>query len=211
MCLCGTWPAMSTALVTASRCVTMPPCTGRSRSVLQSQLPCHVAAQQRPQALSKQHWAQSTGKPALQVADERDASCFTCAEVHLRDASACLTWTLRLQVTFLYKLAEGACPKSYGPNVAHLAGLPPSLLARASVLSNTLEACASDRSIPLAAALAAQQGTRTGAGARGLDGAESSGIQGLCQSLSGWAEGQGDEQSRMQELKAMQAELVSAK
>ncbi|KAK9807187.1 hypothetical protein WJX73_005617 [Symbiochloris irregularis] len=33
------------------------------------------------------------------------------------------------QVTFLYKLAEGACPKSYGPNVARLAGLPPSLLA----------------------------------------------------------------------------------
>ena len=27
-------------------------------------------------------------------------------------------------VTFLYKFANGACPKSYGFNAAHLAGLP---------------------------------------------------------------------------------------
>ncbi len=27
-------------------------------------------------------------------------------------------------VTFLYKFVEGACPKSYGFNVARLAGLP---------------------------------------------------------------------------------------
>ena len=27
-------------------------------------------------------------------------------------------------ITFLYKFVEGACPKSYGFNAAHLAGLP---------------------------------------------------------------------------------------
>ena len=27
-------------------------------------------------------------------------------------------------ITFLYKFTEGACPKSYGFNAAHLAGLP---------------------------------------------------------------------------------------
>ena len=27
-------------------------------------------------------------------------------------------------VTFLYKFAKGTCPKSYGMNVARLAGLP---------------------------------------------------------------------------------------
>jgi hypothetical protein len=31
------------------------------------------------------------------------------------------------QVVFLYKLAAGACPKSYGNNVARLAGLPASV------------------------------------------------------------------------------------
>ena len=36
------------------------------------------------------------------------------------------------QVTFLYKLTPGACPKSYGVNVARLAGLPPSVLRAAA-------------------------------------------------------------------------------
>lgn len=43
-------------------------------------------------------------------------------------------------VTFLYTLTDGACPKSYGTNVARLAGLPAELVMRASALSNTLEA-----------------------------------------------------------------------
>lgn len=42
-------------------------------------------------------------------------------------------------VTFLYTLTDGACPKSYGTNVARLAGLPAELVARASRLSLTLE------------------------------------------------------------------------
>ena len=32
-------------------------------------------------------------------------------------------------ITFLYKFVEGACPKSYGFNVAKLAGLPPEVSA----------------------------------------------------------------------------------
>ena len=34
-------------------------------------------------------------------------------------------------ITFLYKLTEGACPKSYGFNVAQLAGLPADVIALA--------------------------------------------------------------------------------
>lgn len=34
-------------------------------------------------------------------------------------------------ITFLYKFTEGACPKSYGFNVAQLAGLPSSVVSLA--------------------------------------------------------------------------------
>ena len=44
------------------------------------------------------------------------------------------------QVTFLYTLERGSCPKSYGVNVARLAGLPESVLAAASKRSAALEA-----------------------------------------------------------------------
>ena len=57
------------------------------------------------------------------------------------------------QVTFLYRLTEGACPKSYGPNVARLAGLPPALVKRASELSAQLESSAGNRGMSLTAAL----------------------------------------------------------
>lgn len=43
------------------------------------------------------------------------------------------------EVTFLYKLCPGACPKSYGVNVARLAGMPESILQRASACSAELE------------------------------------------------------------------------
>lgn len=42
-------------------------------------------------------------------------------------------------VTFLYKLAEGACPKSYGTNVARLAGLPEVVVRRAAAISGAKE------------------------------------------------------------------------
>ncbi|KAL4517804.1 hypothetical protein Ndes2526A_g02182 [Nannochloris sp. 'desiccata'] len=43
------------------------------------------------------------------------------------------------QVTFLYRLTEGACPKSYGVNVARLAGLPDAVVRRAAVVSQQAE------------------------------------------------------------------------
>ena len=49
-----------------------------------------------------------------------------------------------LQVTFLYKLTQGSCPKSYGTNVARLAGLPAHLVQRASDMADILEKRAVD-------------------------------------------------------------------
>lgn len=43
------------------------------------------------------------------------------------------------EVTFLYTLSPGACPKSYGVNVARLAGMPESILRRAGARSAELE------------------------------------------------------------------------
>lgn len=43
-------------------------------------------------------------------------------------------------ITFLYTLGEGACPKSFGINVARLAGLPEPLLADAKKISASFEA-----------------------------------------------------------------------
>lgn len=44
------------------------------------------------------------------------------------------------EVTFLYRLTLGACPKSYGVNVARLAGLPTSVLQKAAAKSREFEA-----------------------------------------------------------------------
>ncbi|KAL7302864.1 hypothetical protein TKK_0004096 [Trichogramma kaykai] len=43
-------------------------------------------------------------------------------------------------VTFLYKLSEGACPKSYGFNAARLAGVPINITKRAQEIATRLEA-----------------------------------------------------------------------
>ncbi|KAK2589266.1 hypothetical protein KPH14_007823 [Odynerus spinipes] len=42
-------------------------------------------------------------------------------------------------VTFLYKLSEGACPKSYGFNAARLAGIPPVITNRAREIAKQIE------------------------------------------------------------------------
>lgn len=42
-------------------------------------------------------------------------------------------------VTFLYKLTEGACPKSYGFNAARLAGIPAHVTKRAQNIATKLE------------------------------------------------------------------------
>ncbi|KAK7396957.1 hypothetical protein VNO78_18120 [Psophocarpus tetragonolobus] len=44
------------------------------------------------------------------------------------------------EVTFLYRLTPGACPKSYGVNVARIAGLPTSVLQKAATKSREFEA-----------------------------------------------------------------------
>ncbi|PON72400.1 DNA mismatch repair protein [Trema orientale] len=44
------------------------------------------------------------------------------------------------EVTFLYRLTPGACPKSYGVNVARLAGIPDSVLQNAAAKSRDFEA-----------------------------------------------------------------------
>ncbi|KAH1195676.1 DNA mismatch repair protein MSH6 [Glycine max] len=44
------------------------------------------------------------------------------------------------EVTFLYRLTPGACPKSYGVNVARIAGLPTSVLQKAAAKSREFEA-----------------------------------------------------------------------
>lgn len=42
-------------------------------------------------------------------------------------------------VTFLYKLSDGPCPKSYGFNAARLAGLPSHIINRAHEVALKLE------------------------------------------------------------------------
>ncbi|KAL2345471.1 hypothetical protein Fmac_006756 [Flemingia macrophylla] len=44
------------------------------------------------------------------------------------------------EVTFLYRLTPGACPNSYGVNVARIAGLPTSVLQKAAAKSKEFEA-----------------------------------------------------------------------
>ncbi len=48
-----------------------------------------------------------------------------------------------MQVTFLYQLQDGACPKSYGTACARLAGMPDAILDRAEALAAQLEASGS--------------------------------------------------------------------
>eukprot|EP00879_Flechtneria_rotunda_P010892 GHRR01011382.1.p1 GENE.GHRR01011382.1~~GHRR01011382.1.p1 ORF type:complete len:1038 (+),score=487.25 GHRR01011382.1:2036-5149(+) len=56
------------------------------------------------------------------------------------------------EVTFLYKLTQGAYPKSYGTNVARLAGLPASVVTRAAATSAAREAaCTANNKRPAAA------------------------------------------------------------
>ena len=47
-------------------------------------------------------------------------------------------------MTFLYKLTPGSCPKSYGVNVARLAGLPESVLKCAAKTAAAHEANAGE-------------------------------------------------------------------
>lgn len=50
-----------------------------------------------------------------------------------------------LQVTFLYKLAQGVCPKSYGTHVASLAGIQSAIVCKASAMATKLDTLSSNR------------------------------------------------------------------
>src|SRR6185295_5890944 len=43
------------------------------------------------------------------------------------------------EVTFLYKLISGVCPKSYGMNVANMAGIPRQIVDRAEMIASKFE------------------------------------------------------------------------
>lgn len=70
------------------------------------------------------------------------------------------------QVTFLYKLSEGSCPRSYGVNVARLAGLPEPIVRRAAAVSERIEAARQ------AAATAAAAGGECSAAPMEVDGVD---------------------------------------
>ncbi|CAM9425822.1 unnamed protein product [Phaeothamnion confervicola] len=61
------------------------------------------------------------------------------------------------RVIFLYKLAAGACPKSFGINVARLARLPPQVLASAAAQSAAFEAALTSTPPPADRTLALAQ------------------------------------------------------
>jgi DNA mismatch repair ATPase MutS len=50
------------------------------------------------------------------------------------------------EVTFLYKLRHGVCPRSYGMNVANMAGIPRSIVDRAEAVADTFEKLTLERS-----------------------------------------------------------------
>lgn len=52
---------------------------------------------------------------------------------------ACHVEPGRADVTFLYKLVPGVCAKSYGMNVATLAGMPPAVVAAATRVAADFE------------------------------------------------------------------------
>jgi DNA mismatch repair protein MSH6 len=74
------------------------------------------------------------------VADERAAD----AAVALKHMACAVTPSAEPggvdDVAFLYRLTAGACPKSYGVNVARLAGLPEGVVRRAAAASREAEA-----------------------------------------------------------------------
>jgi DNA mismatch repair ATPase MutS len=67
------------------------------------------------------------------------------------------------QVCFLYQLTAGACPKSYGHNVARLAGLPASVVAHAAMKAAELESVFRERASALAPASTANEAAATAA------------------------------------------------
>jgi len=67
-------------------------------------------------------------------------------------------------IIFLYKLARGACPKSFGSNVAKLAGLPLDVVTRAATISARLEGGSEIQGLARAVSRALGDGAMGGVG-----------------------------------------------
>lgn len=50
-------------------------------------------------------------------------------------------------MVFLYKMVPGPCPKSYGMNVAQMANIPLSIVARASQMASNFEESVENKSM----------------------------------------------------------------
>jgi DNA mismatch repair protein MSH6 len=98
-----------------------------------------------------------------------------------------------------WHLCAGACPKSYGTNVARLAGLPGSVVARAAVMSASREAIATSGQQRPAAAAAA--GDATAADAMEVDGDAAAAAGDSVQDVQQVAELLGSVRSQLQQLK----------
>ncbi|XP_047048385.1 DNA mismatch repair protein MSH6 [Lolium rigidum] len=70
---------------------------------------------------------------AVEHEDNKVSLCHMACEVGIGEGGL-------EEVTFLYRLTAGSCPKSYGVNVARLAGIPASVLQRANEKSIDFEA-----------------------------------------------------------------------
>uniref|UniRef100_A0ACD5YI65 Uncharacterized protein n=1 Tax=Avena sativa TaxID=4498 RepID=A0ACD5YI65_AVESA len=70
---------------------------------------------------------------AVEHEDSKVSLCHMACEVGIGEGGL-------EEVTFLYRLTAGLCPKSYGVNVARLAGIPASVLQRANEKSIDFEA-----------------------------------------------------------------------
>ena len=67
------------------------------------------------------------------------AAAAAAASSSASPAAAAALASAGARVTFLYKYTAGACPKSYGLNVARLARLPESIILRAAEKSAEFE------------------------------------------------------------------------
>ena len=102
----------------------------------------HLAKGPHPRALFSTHYHEMS-------ASARALGTGAVALAHMGCQVSPATASTPEKVTFLYRLVPGACPKSYGVNVARLAGLPAHVLAVAAAKAAELEAQSVDANAPL--------------------------------------------------------------
>ncbi|EFJ45822.1 hypothetical protein VOLCADRAFT_105835 [Volvox carteri f. nagariensis] len=127
------------------------------------------------------------------------------------------------EVTFLYRLTPGACPKSYGTNVARLAGLPPKVVIRAAEVSAQWNQDQKHREHPLRAPSGSEPGQERG-DAMEVDGqaaARSAGstvaaaaavdLRALVSEVQGWrSRNENLDIAQLRQLQAAAAKLIGA-